>query len=237
MARTTQLGLPLVLPSQAQKHVTVNEALVRLDAAAQLSVLSAAERVAPASVVEGDTYIVASGSSGAWSNRSGEVAIWSNGGWVFLSPKQGWRAWNKAAASALFYDGASWQPGVISVSSGGASTRNIIIEFDHLVTAGVVNLTSTKIPAGMQVIGLSGRILESIRGASSWRAGVQGADNRYASGLSVAKDAYLSGLSGAPVTYYENTPLCLTAEGAAFNGGRVRLAIHGLQISPPRAIA
>lgn len=42
MARTTQLGLPLVLPSQAQKHVTVNEALVRIDAATQLSVRSAA---------------------------------------------------------------------------------------------------------------------------------------------------------------------------------------------------
>ena len=36
MARTAQLDLPLVAPSQAQKHVTVNEALARLDAVAQL---------------------------------------------------------------------------------------------------------------------------------------------------------------------------------------------------------
>ena len=36
MARTAQLDLPLVMPAQAQKHVTVNEALARLDAAAQL---------------------------------------------------------------------------------------------------------------------------------------------------------------------------------------------------------
>ena len=237
MARTTQLGLPLVLPSQAQKHVTVNEALVRIDAATQLSVRSAAEQTPPASPAEGDIYIIASGSSGVWSSRAGEIAIWSNGGWVFLTPGQGWRAWNKATASALFYDGTAWQSGAISVSQGGASTRNVIIEFDHVVTAGATNLTGTSIPAGTQVIGISGRVLESIRGATAWRAGVTGADNRYASGLGIAKGAYLSGMSGAPVTYYENTALCLTAEGAPFSGGRVRLAIHGVQITPPRALA
>lgn len=85
MARTAQLGLPLVLPSQAQKHVTVNEALVRIDAATQLSVRSAAEQAPPASPSEGDIYVIASGASGAWSGRAGEIAIWSNGGWVFLS--------------------------------------------------------------------------------------------------------------------------------------------------------
>ena len=37
MAKTAQLDLPLVMPAQAQKHVTVNEALARLDAAAQLA--------------------------------------------------------------------------------------------------------------------------------------------------------------------------------------------------------
>lgn len=237
MARTTQLGLPLILPSQAQKHVTVNEALVRIDAATQLSVRSAAEQAPPASAAEGDIYIVASGSSGAWSNRAGELAIRSNGGWVFLTPTQGWRAWNKATSSALFYDGTVWQPGTIAVSPGGASTRNVIIEFDHAITGGASNLTSTRIPAGTQVIGISGRVLEGIKGATAWRTGVTGSDNRYASGLSVTKDSYLSGMSGAPVTYYENTPLCLTAEGAAFTGGRVRLAIHGVQITPPRALA
>lgn len=186
----------------------------------------------PASVADGDIYIVAPGSSGAWGNRSGQVAVWSNGGWVFLTPSQGWRAWSKAAATTLFYDGMAWQPGAAVVSSGGALTRNIIIEFDHAITAGVSNLTGTRIPSGTQVIGVSGRVLEAIRGATAWRVGVTGSDNRYASGLSVTNGSYLSGMSGAPVTYYENTPLVLTAEGVAFSGGRVRLAIHGVQIAP-----
>ena len=39
MAETAKLTLPLLEAAQAQKHVTVNEALVRLDAAAHLTLL------------------------------------------------------------------------------------------------------------------------------------------------------------------------------------------------------
>ena len=38
MSDTYQFGLPLVQAAQAQKHVTVNEALTRLDAVAQMRV-------------------------------------------------------------------------------------------------------------------------------------------------------------------------------------------------------
>mgnify|MGYP001796473623 CR=1 FL=1 len=42
MSETLNMGLPLVQPSQAQKHVTVNEALVRLDALGQMVLASRA---------------------------------------------------------------------------------------------------------------------------------------------------------------------------------------------------
>ncbi|NND41100.1 MAG: DUF2793 domain-containing protein, partial [Silicimonas sp.] len=37
MADTSRLGLPLLDPAQAQKHVTVNEAFLRLDALSQIT--------------------------------------------------------------------------------------------------------------------------------------------------------------------------------------------------------
>ena len=40
MADTTNLTLPLLAASQAQKHVTVNEALTRLDGMVQLTLRS-----------------------------------------------------------------------------------------------------------------------------------------------------------------------------------------------------
>ena len=47
MGETANLGLPLLQPAQAQKHVTVNEALVRLDAALHLSLLSISTATPP----------------------------------------------------------------------------------------------------------------------------------------------------------------------------------------------
>jgi len=40
MTLTPKLSLPYIMPAQAQKHVTHNEALAKLDVIVQLSVLS-----------------------------------------------------------------------------------------------------------------------------------------------------------------------------------------------------
>ena len=55
---TTHLLLPYILASQAQKHVTHNEALRLLDAMVQLSVLDRDLTSPPASPADGDRHIV-----------------------------------------------------------------------------------------------------------------------------------------------------------------------------------
>ncbi|MBD3768943.1 MAG: DUF2793 domain-containing protein [Rhodobacterales bacterium] len=64
---SAHLGLPYLQPSQAQKHVTVNEALERIDALVQLSVISCPTDVAGLSPTEGDRYIVPASATAAWS--------------------------------------------------------------------------------------------------------------------------------------------------------------------------
>lgn len=49
---TSNLELPLLLPAQAQKHVTVNDALVRLDGAVDLVLQSISRTTPPTPVVE-----------------------------------------------------------------------------------------------------------------------------------------------------------------------------------------
>ena len=56
MANTPRLGLPLLQAAQAQKHVTVNEALVRLDGLGQLSLVSLAVSAPPGLANDGDCY-------------------------------------------------------------------------------------------------------------------------------------------------------------------------------------
>ncbi len=105
---TDRLELPYILPDQAQKHVTHNEALVRLDALVHLAVLDRDRSEAPAEPAAGDRHIVATGASGEWAGRSGGVAFWQDGVWMFLDPQPGWRAWCGAEAALLLFDGSGW---------------------------------------------------------------------------------------------------------------------------------
>ena len=59
MPDTPLIGLPLLEASQAQKHVTHNEALLLLDAMLHLAVISRALATPPASPGDGDRYLVA----------------------------------------------------------------------------------------------------------------------------------------------------------------------------------
>jgi hypothetical protein len=62
---TTNLNLPFLMPAQAQKHVTVNEALLRLDALVQASVSSATTLAQPTAPVDGALYILPASKTGA----------------------------------------------------------------------------------------------------------------------------------------------------------------------------
>ena len=238
MAKTAQLDLPLVMPAQAQKHVTVNEALARLDAAVQLRVASSVIQDPPASADEGRSYLVPAEASGAWEGMVGRIAVWSNGGWIFLTPRAGWRAWDEGRGGHLMFDGAGWVLDAIVVSPHGAATISRVVEFDHSIAVGATNLTSVAIPNQAMVMGIAGRVISPLAGAglTGWRIGVGGSDNRYGSGLGLGLNSYVVGLSGSPVTYYAPTPLLISAEGGSFASGTIRLAIHLWQIEPPRPV-
>jgi hypothetical protein len=238
MAKTAQLDLPLVMPAQAQKHVTVNEALARLDAAAQLRVISSVVAAPPASAADGASWLVPVGASEDWSGKGGQIAVRCNGGWTYLAPRAGWRAWDESRGGHQMFDGSGWVPDAAVVSPHGAGTLWRVLEFEHGVTAGASNSTAVAIPAQAQVIGVTGRVVGALTGAglTSWRIGVAGSDNRYGSGLGIGLNSYLVGLSGSPVTYYTDTPLLITAEGGSFGSGAIRLALHLVQLEPPRAV-
>ena len=102
---TTNLKLPYLLASQAQKHVTHNEALRLLDGLVQLAVLDRDLTAPPASPADGDRYIVASGATGDWAGWDGSVAYWVDGAWMRLVPRPGWRAWVEDEGLLLVFDG------------------------------------------------------------------------------------------------------------------------------------
>ncbi len=234
MTETSQLRLPLLQPAQAQKHVTVNEALVRLDGLSQLVLQSRSLSNPPGSVGEGATYMVPAGAVNAWGGQDGKIAIYSNGGWVFVPPLTGWRGWISDESKPVIFDGSDWVPETVVQSANGAQTRLEILEADHVLGAGADSTTSMVIPQYASVTAVTGRILTAIGGSlTGWSLGVAGAPTRYASGLGLATGSWVVGASGSPLTYYADTPLLLSAEGGSFASGTVRLAIHMQVVTPP----
>jgi|GEM_PF-1070399 len=106
---TPHLGLPLLAASQAQKHVTHNEALGLLDALVQLACLDKDLTAPPPSPAEGDRYlVVASNPGGAWAGFAGQVARYADGVWSGVVPKAGWLAYLVDEADLYVFDGAAW---------------------------------------------------------------------------------------------------------------------------------
>lgn len=109
MTTTNNLGLPFIEASQAQKHVTHNEALRMLDTLVQMAVRDLSLSAPPSSPAEGDRYIVAAGASGAWSGAEQAVATFEDAAWRMQAPLPGWCAWCESEGGMRVYDGTSWR--------------------------------------------------------------------------------------------------------------------------------
>lgn len=232
MADTARLGLPLLAPSQAQKHVTVNEALGRIDALAQLVLVSRSVTMPPAAT-EGDCYAVPAAATGLWAGQGGKVALYRAGGWDFLTPRTGWQAFIVDEGREAIFAGGDWQAGLMARSPFGAMARWRVIEFDHAITAGATNTTAAVIPSEAMVFGVSARVVTAITGTlATWQLGQAGAANRFGSGLGKGAGSYATGMLGAPAAYLPGS-LLLTATGGNFTAGLVRIAAHVVEITPP----
>lgn len=115
---TPILSLPLILASQAQKHVTHNEALRLLDVLVQLVVRNRTLTSPPSARDEGDCYIVADDASGDWAGKAKMIAAWWGGAWDYLSPQVGWSAWVINEGLRLVYTGDGWTEENAGGSSG-----------------------------------------------------------------------------------------------------------------------
>lgn len=108
MTDTANLGLPCIEGSQAQKHVTHNEALRILDTLVQLAVLDRDLTAPPGSPAGGERWIVKSGASGAWAGHDDAIAAWQDGAWQFCTPQTGWLAYVVDEGALLAWSGSAW---------------------------------------------------------------------------------------------------------------------------------
>uniref|UniRef100_UPI0035AE90FE DUF2793 domain-containing protein n=1 Tax=Brevundimonas sp. TaxID=1871086 RepID=UPI0035AE90FE len=107
--QSARLGLPYLAAGQMQKHVTLNEALTRLDALVQLRVESRSTAEPPADPQDGRLYIVPDG--GDWPGfTAGDLVRAENGVWSRIETPPGALAWIGDAGRCVVREGAGWTP-------------------------------------------------------------------------------------------------------------------------------
>ena len=248
MSNTANLVLPYLAAGQAQKHVTLNESLRKLDAIVQLSVVSATTTAEPASPADGAVWILPVGKTGDhWSSfTAGDLAHYRDGAWVEIAPRGGWLAFARDSGRLLVFDGASWSPFVASLSESNtflapqtfASAHNASLKLDiieeELALSGASATSSLSIPNGSISFGVSERVTEAVTGASSFKVGIPGETAKFGDLLGLSPGSTNFGIIG-PTAFYADTPVVVSANGADFTGGKLRLAIHVLRVTPPQS--
>jgi hypothetical protein len=231
MADTTLLELPLIAASQAQKHVTHNEALLRLDALVALSVIDRDLAAPPVSPADGERYLVAAGASGDWVDQDDRIAVFQAGAWIFLVPREGWTAWIEDEGRHIAYHAGAWMAG-IAASQSGATIALEILEEEVTTSASASLDTTIEIPDRAIVFAVSTRTTEAVSGAVSYDCGIAGEPGKFGATLGVAAGSANSGVIG-PAPFYAAAPVRLTANGGDFSGGKIRVAIQFMRCAAP----
>lgn len=115
-----RFALPMLFAGQSQKEVIVNEALL----AADLLLHPAIEAVVtapPTAPANGQCWLVGASATGAFAGQSGRIAAWSEGGWRFLAPREGMRAYDIAAAAFRSFAGGTWQLAAAPAAPSGGT--------------------------------------------------------------------------------------------------------------------
>ena len=224
MSETPNLALPLLAAGQAQKHVTVNEALRRLDVMARIT-LKAERASVPNNKEDGEAWLVADGATGLWSGWDGDIAVWWDGAWARIPAREGWRAWIIDEAMEATRLNGAWRRGLLAASPMGAASFQRILEEELFDLSGPVVETAIAIPARAIVLCVSTRTSVAITGASSYDCGIDGQVSKFGGSLGAAAGSSNLGVIW-PEPFWSDTPVRLSANGGDFTGGAVRVAIH-----------
>ena len=232
MSDTHRLKLPLLAAAQAQKHVTHNEALLRLDVISHPYLKSRTVAVPPAAS-EGDVYLIPAGASGDWSGHDGKLAEYRNGIWEYFDPFDGLNVFVADESVSLLRVAGSWQDiettigedRLLARAADGAESRHQVIEAELSSLSGAFVETAAIIPDRAIVYCVSTRTTGAVTGATSYNCGLSAEPDKFGGSLGAAPGSSNLGVIG-PTAFYTATPVRLTANGGNFTGGTVRMAVH-----------
>jgi len=110
MANTPRTGLPEITAAQANKHITHNEALAKLDALTQSNVKDRLT-APPGTPTHGYCYLIIATATGVWAGKENQIAQWYNGAWLYYTPSDpGWKVYVEDEGLDYTWTGSVWAP-------------------------------------------------------------------------------------------------------------------------------
>ena len=122
-ALSPRFAMPLLFAGQSQKEVTVNEALLLSDLLLH-PVVEGIVTSPPASPTAGSCWIVGPGAVGAFAAKDASIAAWTDGGWRFITPRDGLRVFDRGrGAERLFL--AGWRIATAPAAASGGTVIDV----------------------------------------------------------------------------------------------------------------
>lgn len=247
MDHTARLTLPFIMPSQAQKHITHNEAIQALDALVQPVVESRVLTTPPTTPLEGEAWIVPSDASGAWASHTDEIAAWQSGAWTFLDPAAGWQVYDRADKTQLVFDAGAWTPLAslgaalprLGVNTSADSTNRLAVASSATLLTHAGNGHQVKInkaAAGdtaslLYQTNWSGRAEMGLAGDDHWRLKVSPDGSSWINALTVNAT---TGAATVAATFRPATDNAMTLGGSGARWSAVWAATGTIQTSDIR---
>jgi hypothetical protein len=116
---TPRFALPLLFAGQSQKEFYVNEAHALADALLHPA-CEGETADPPATPVEGEGWLVGAAATGDWTGHEGKLASRQSGNWLFVTPTDGMRLFDRSSGQMLLYRGGWQRPATPAEPSGGS---------------------------------------------------------------------------------------------------------------------
>lgn len=116
----------LLQPGQAQKELFHNEAIVAIDLITQAVVLGVGIDVPPTDPAIGGCWIVGDAPTGAWAAHAGALAGWTEGGWRFVTPREGMQVWVASQSVPARFSATGWRVGPVECASVTVEGQQVV---------------------------------------------------------------------------------------------------------------
>jgi hypothetical protein len=108
MVSTPRNDLQQMGPITGDHPGIFTEAVNRLDALVNPSIIDRDLTAPPGGETDGDAYMPTATATGAWAGQEGNIAHYWGGGWFFTVPVDGFRCFVEDEHAVIAHDGTSW---------------------------------------------------------------------------------------------------------------------------------